>query len=522
MKKPLLHTCTLLLAVINALAGITLLLLSGWFLAACALAGLSTAALTFNYVVPAAIIRQLALSRIAAGYGEKAVGHHSLLEKLHQLRLSWFGRLLYQQQTPQLRAEQAERLNQSVEDRANAWLSVIHPHLANLAILGAATLMLWHWTPAALPLWAGIVILNLLLLGVLSRAYRGLELQREQSQQQLRSGWEHWLNTATLWLLSPRFGQGEQLTPLNQSWLRCQLRQRRLESSAEALVILGSGAAILALLWTLPQTTYGSALLMLPVILLLAMPDWFGNSIRAIRPAIAAIRAQQQLQTHEVDPKQESHTAQPSLMAPYQLILEQFSWRYDTAVKVDKQLCAQWNSGELIWLQGSSGVGKSSLLLALVGEIEQRGEVSLNAQSFTCWSHKTRQQYLHYVDQFPYVLSASLRENLQLAAPEATESQLLEALSFAGLDHLHEALEQWVGESGRQLSGGEIKRLGLARAWLRDAPIWLLDEPFEGLDHAMQLLLAQRLQTLANEKLIVVASHLWPDSITVNQTLTLD
>ena len=206
--------------------------------------------------------------------------------------------------------------------------------------------------------------------------------------------------------------------------------------------------------------------------------------------------------------------------APFTLTLAHYGWHYSHSNNL--AISASFQTGQLVWLQGSSGSGKSSLLLALAGLMEEQGKASLNHTSLLELSPKQRQEHMHYVEQFPYVLAETLAHNLRLAKPNATMDQLVEALLFAELDSLSAELHTWVGESGRQLSGGEVKRLGLARAWLKDAPIWLLDEPFEGLDDKCQNQLANKLVQLSQHKLIVVASHLWPKQIPVNQLIDLD
>lgn len=517
MIKPL-HLAALILATINAIAGVSLLLLSGWFIAASALAGLSAAALTFNYLVPAASIRFLALTRIASGYGEKAVGHHSLLERLHQLRLMWFKKIIGQRSSGSFRAEQAEHLNQSVEDSANAWLSVIHPSLANLFIIALASTLLCWFTPFALYTWWMILGLNTALWLLIYLQQRSAESAKQSAQSQTRTALEHHFASSPQWLLSSPVEQGQSIFQTLGHWLVLSVKQRQIEAKGDALLILICGFGLVLMLWLLPVAWYGQALIMLPLALLLAMPEWLGNSFRAIRPLIGAQRANKSLATLERSPHDPNETDTPSAVST--LVLNHYGWQRSSLRS--SAISIQMSQGQLIWLKGGSGSGKSSLLQALVGITEEWGQAHLGGLELNALSAKQRQQQMHYVEQFPYVLADSLENNLKLASPSASTEQLRQALIFAGLSALSSELEAWVGESGRPLSGGEIKRLGLARAWLKDSPIWLLDEPFEGLDTSKQLELLQRLSKELPEKLIVVASHLWPEGVVADQIINLD
>ena len=517
-----LHSAALLLAILNALAGISLLLLSGWFIAACALAGLTSLAFSFNYMVPAATIRLLALVRIATGYGEKAVGHDSLLTRLHRIRMSWFTQLMAHRERSALRSEQAEHLNQTAEDSANQWLTVIHPNTANAMIILSSSLLLLWLTPFAFKIWLSLLVAECMLMTLLWYGIQRTEQKRVTSQADYRKQIEHLLANAPLWLLSPVMASGQKLNTKAQDWLHTKAQQRVLDSLGESALTLTSGLALSLLLAFLPSAQLGMALLMLPLILCLALPEWLGASTRSIRAWIAARKAKSSLHSllHCHDSTAIDTRGMCQLEAPFTLTLAHYGWHYSHSNNL--AISASFQTGQLVWLQGSSGSGKSSLLLALAGLMEEQGKASLNHTSLLELSPKQRQEHMHYVEQFPYVLAETLAHNLRLAKPNATMDQLVEALLFAELDSLSAELHTWVGESGRQLSGGEVKRLGLARAWLKDAPIWLLDEPFEGLDDKCQNQLANKLVQLSQHKLIVVASHLWPKQIPVNQVIDLD
>ncbi len=132
------------------------------------------------------------------------------------------------------------------------------------------------------------------------------------------------------------------------------------------------------------------------------------------------------------------------------------------------------------------------------------------------------------MEQSPHLFHASLRENLALALPDDRQGEdalLLDALQTAQLADfvagLPEGLETTVGETGRELSGGEARRVALARTLLKDAPIYVLDEPTEGLDDetadALMKAVAQRLR----DRTLIVISHRERDLSVVDRVVRM-
>jgi ATP-binding cassette subfamily C protein CydC len=139
--------------------------------------------------------------------------------------------------------------------------------------------------------------------------------------------------------------------------------------------------------------------------------------------------------------------------------------------------------GERLAVVGPSGCGKTSAIEALLG---LRGQAALPRSTFA------------WLPQDAGLVAGTVRDNLRLAAPKATDAQLWEALEAAVLaDRIRAAprgLDAYLGDDGERLSGGERRRLALARAYLRDAPWLLLDEPTEGLDAATEMMVVERLR----------------------------
>jgi ATP-binding cassette subfamily C protein CydC len=157
------------------------------------------------------------------------------------------------------------------------------------------------------------------------------------------------------------------------------------------------------------------------------------------------------------------------------------------------------NAGERVALIGASGAGKSTLLAAIAGEITPQAG-SKSAQPACLLTQRTE------------LFQDSLRDNLRLADPNATDEQLHAVLYAAGLESevraLATGLDTRLGEGGLGLSGGQSRRLALARLLLRPVPLWLLDEPTEALDAATAHDVLHRLAQHAGSRALLIATHL--------------
>jgi ATP-binding cassette subfamily C protein CydD len=168
--------------------------------------------------------------------------------------------------------------------------------------------------------------------------------------------------------------------------------------------------------------------------------------------------------------------------------------------------------GETLVLSGASGAGKSSVLRLLMGfRRPDAGRIALNGQDATALRPPELRRLSAYVGQRAHLFRGTLRENIRLARPEATDAEVEEAAEAAKVmafaRGLSQGLETLVGEGGFGLSGGQAQRVAVARAFLRDAPLVLLDEPTAHLDPGTEAEVLESLRRLCSGRTAIVATH---------------
>jgi ATP-binding cassette subfamily C protein CydC len=163
----------------------------------------------------------------------------------------------------------------------------------------------------------------------------------------------------------------------------------------------------------------------------------------------------------------------------------------------------QAQSGELLVIRGRSGSGKSTLAMALSGLLPYSGSAKIGGVEISNISelHKFVSSSL----QRTHIFNTSLRENLRIGNESATDDEILGVLNMLELTGIE--LDTVLGDFGRPVSGGEAKRISVARALLSRAPIVILDEPTEHLDRALALRIEERITTACSHRTLIVITH---------------
>ncbi|WP_322996274.1 thiol reductant ABC exporter subunit CydC [Castellaniella sp.] len=515
--RPLL--AAVLVALVTVWAGVGLFIVAGWFLTAAFLAG---SMLGFDLFAPSALIRGLSFLRIGSRYGERVLGHAATLDLLAELRTRVFAHTMTfspAQLANWREGDLVARLTNDVDVLDSVFLQLISPALvACLAALSFGVLAGQY-----APWLATSVALLLVFASLCVPALLAWRAQAPGAQLQLHAAWTrnqiHQAVQAHADITAFALQDSAQI----QFSQACQ----QLAQARDRLSALGAWGQLLQ------QLVLGLALVLM---LLLGMhaiqadaldgPVWVGivlgglglfevvgplmrGASRAGAMSKAAARVRQLLTT----PASQMIVDQPvSLPTEGTLALQQVSFRYADGPWVLQDLDLRVEPGERVAIMGASGAGKSTLLSLCLRIMDpQQGCVSLGGVDLK----QTQPDELHtriaLLSQFSPVFLGTVRDNLRIACPQATDTQLWQALAQAQLggfiSSLTDGLDTWVGESGQTLSAGQARRLCLARLLLSPARIYLLDEPVSGLDHDTAQAFFKDLAQATAGRTVLVATH---------------
>lgn len=499
-----------LLSAITVLAGMALLGLSGWFITATALAGLHAAtAFTFDVFMPSAGIRLLALGRTASRYGERLVTHDATFAVLAELRVRLFRGWARAEAARQLLMRPARllfRLTADIDALESLYLRLLVPAAAALgaALLAGTVLGFMHVAMGlALTLW--LVIVGWGIAFLVARRARRPAVRRAHAIETLRARTVDLVAGQTDLVMAGRIdAQREALMAADAQLAKADLALNKLEAaagfaygSAGTLTLVG---VLLTVGLLVNEGVIGAPAAALALLVALTATEPFAALRRGALDAgrtWLAVRRLAPRMTSSADEPIATTQASDSELA---LQLEQVTVAHDgsrTPVLTEASLTL--HAGERVALIGASGAGKSTLLATIAGEIKPRAGSVL--------AHPAR-----LLTQRTELFQDSLRDNLRLAAPEASDEQLHAVLQAVGLEDevraLSTGLDTRLGEGGLGLSGGQSRRLALARLLLRDVPLWLLDEPTEALDAATAHDVLHRLAQHAGTRTLLIATHL--------------
>jgi ATP-binding cassette subfamily C protein CydC len=466
-------------------AAVVLLGLSGWFITAAAAAGAGGAAgaVAFNALLPAAAIRALAILRTGGRYAERLLGHDAALRAMARLRPALFGALAASPPAQALDLAAGDAAARVVQDVGEVETALVQrTALWGAWAAGAAGLVLLC---LARPVAAGVLAILLGLVGAaigtlaarvdaLGRAVPPAHGALKQQVAALLSG------AAELRAYGLTAWAAARVEAASATLLAAQSRLTSGTGLVEGVLAASGGLATLAGL----LAAHGAGL---PLAALAGLAA--GASVEGVGAAARARLQRGRLQAAEARLAAMIGTAERPLV------------RHDLGQDVPIRLPG-WREalrpGCIAGLTGASGCGKTTFLETLMAlRPAVPGAVSLAGRDLAGLHPADARRCFALAPQDAGLLAGTIGENLLMADAAATEAALWAALHDAALAERVRAwpqgLETWLGENGARLSGGERRRLSLARAYLRPAPWLLLDEPTEGLDDATEAVVIGRL-----------------------------
>ena len=485
---------------VGTAASVLLLGLSGWFITGAALAGAAgiTAIGAFNYLLPSATIRFLAIARTGARYVERVSGHAAALKALAQLRPALFDGLAAAPPSQARRLSSGEasaRMIQDVDAIQTLFVRLSTPWAAVVGGITAIALAALAGPAAAVTVAAGT---GLAVLGAL--AIGGVAADPAGRRVQIATG-----------RFKDRFSALQAAAPELRAYGLEAWAVEQIASEARTLdrrVIDAAAAAGWMTAWqsaVTGGTVIGVVLLSrtapLPLVVLAALAavtgiEAAGALVASFRQSGAAAEAVERLGELLDDPAPEAGAAPAG----------------DAITLTTPNLTLA--SGSRLAITGPSGAGKTTLIERLMAlRAPVAGEMSLGGIDLAGADVRAVRSRFAYAAQDVRLLAGTVRENLALARADLAAADLWAALETADLADRVRAmpagLDTPLGDNGERLSGGERRRLGLARACLRPAAWLVLDEPTEGLDAATEARVLERLdQWLATTgQGLILVSH---------------
>jgi ATP-binding cassette, subfamily C, bacterial CydC len=495
-------------------SGIGLLMASAWLITTAALIPQLSA-------LQAGItgVRIFGISRGVIRYAERLISHNTTFRILTRLRV-WFYDAVEPLAPARLAAYKSadllKRIVDDIQSLENIYARVLSPPVTAALV----TLLMWfvvgHWSTAAAEgvlasqLVAGIAVpmLTARIAKGTARSISGFQAEQQLLAVDLVEG------MGELRVFGMVGDYTERLREAESKKLALQKKASLIEGLHESLTGIAMNGAVIWILYSmLPMVRTGAlnAITLASVVFgVMASFEAFLPLTGSVQNIEADVRAGERL-FEIIDAKPEVTAPEKPEPFPKSTGIEvknlAFTYPGGNRPALDG-VSFSVPPGSRTAIVGPSGAGKSTISSLMVRFWNPtQGTISIGGQRIDRLDPEALRRNIAVVSQRTYLFGQSIRENLLLAAPDATDKQLRQALTMSGLDTLQSRLDDWAGQHGMNLSGGERQRLAIARMILQDAPVILLDEATANLDAVTEEALLDTLERTSVGRTVMAITH---------------
>ena len=481
-------------------------------------------------------VRFFGIGRAICRYGERYVSHSMAFQGLYELRIAFFKRL--EPLVPRIfqsmkMGDLLGRIMTDIETLQFFYLRTLVPSLSFIGITVVGCSIGYQLHPiVAIMIALYSIIVGIILPIIITYVLRQVPPMRLHTRGLMKEEFIESVHGVVDIIMShqeTRFVQSMKASfsaydGWQSLWNRgVRWNQTILLGLAQSALLVGVVVGV----WVIDESSYGPLWV---AVLAIGLQSYFEvlqpmteASLHGYESALAmdrleALDGQGNQQIQSVDPvsnyssrglgeyvdNDSSHDVSPMIR------IQSLSFAYDVLPIYDR-LDLAIQKGEKVAIVGPSGSGKSTLFALLQGWYTYSGTTSIDGSDARMLSEEQLQSYMAYATQDIYVFHATISDNIRLAKPSATDEDIWQALEAVQLADwvrtLPKGLRTMVGQGGMGLSGGQRQRLGMARLYLRDAEILLLDEPLEGLDQVTRHLVQDQLSTLFQGKTVLYITH---------------
>lgn len=449
------------------------------------------------------LVRFFGIFRSVARYGERVISHEAIFRKLTGIRVQLFGAIASRLRTSNRSiASESKTIIDDVERAQEFHLRVTLPGFSAL-IAGFMTILLALWIKASLLIWIfpAIFIFSIVIPWLVRKFLDPVATSIEDGENDFA---KEIADASHAMVEAEVFGYGQKyrsrLSDAIGNLALSETKSARRTSHLQLLSISTIGASLFGVALSLQAEEnvlpiHISMAIFLALVGFEGYTTWFPNLFPAGKNRRAAQSVTALAQSALAEPLNQRIPSNNKIVAkrfiPY--------WQESFLAPVDFSLA----SGEVMLISGSSGIGKSTLASAMLGFASYEGSLTIGDVEVS--QVEDLPSFISGTLQQGHIFNTTLRENLKIARGDATDADLQELIDVLELSAI--SLDEVLGDFGRVLSGGESKRLALARALLTDAPVLILDEPLEHLDHERALRIQKVIMERCADRALIVITH---------------